>query len=391
MLLPDEILNAFLEQHANNDTHRLLLSAARYPGIDMEFAVRQIEGRRKAAEKFPSLTGNANFIYPIKLSMEQCSSETTALYKAALTDGLSVIDLTGGLGIDAIFMSKQSRSYCYVERNEELAEVATHNFAACKVTVESHCADGLDFLRSNNRQFDCIYLDPARRDDKKQKVVLLSACEPDVPANLGLLWQHTNKILVKASPMLDITQAARELGYVERVHVVAVKNECKELLFECRKNASEYSIVSINLQSDNNVPFCFTPQEETDAQTTYTNQLGSYLYEPNAAILKAGAFRLTGMRFGLQKLHPDSHLYTSDTLRNDFPGKTFRIEAAGSLNKQTVKKLLPGRKANVVVRNFPARPEEIRKKFGLLDGGEKFLFATTLYDGQKTGIICQRV
>jgi len=391
MLLPDETLNAFIEQHANDDTHRLLLSGARYPDIDMEFAVRQIEGRRKATEKFPSLTGNNNFIYPVKLSMEQCSSEPTALYKAALVEGLSVIDLTGGLGIDAIFMSERSRSYCYVERNEELAEVAAHNFAACKATVESHCADGLSFLQNDHRQFDCIYFDPARRDDKKQKVVLLSACEPDVPVNLTMLWQHADKILVKASPMLDITQAVRELGCVERVHVVAVKNECKELLFECRKDASEYSITSVNLQSDNNDSFCFTPQEETEAEPVYTNQLATYLYEPNTAILKAGAFRLIGQRFGLQKLHPDSHLYTSDTLHDDFPGKAFRIIAAGALNKQTVKEALPAGKANVVVRNFPARPEDIRKKFGLQDGGEMFLFATTLSDGQKKCIVCQRV
>ncbi len=391
MLLPDDTLIAFIEQHANDDTHRLLLSAARYPGIDMEFAVRQIEGRRKAVEKFPSLLGNDQFIYPVKLSMEQCSSEPTALYKAALVEGLSVIDLTGGLGIDAIFMSKRSRTYCYIERNKELAEAAVHNFAACKTTVESHCAEGLGFLQSSDRQFDCIYLDPARRDDNKNKVVLLSACEPDVPANLNMLWQHTKKILVKASPMLDITQAVRELGCVERVHVVAVKNECKELLFECRPDAVEYSIVSVNLQSDNDQPFRFTPQEETEAAPVYTNRLAAYLYEPNAAMLKAGAFRLIGKRFGLQKLHPDSHLYTSDTLHDGFPGKIFQIITAGALNKQSVKEALPAGKANVVVRNFPARPEEIRKKFSLRDGGENFLFATTLSDGQKKGIICRKV
>ncbi|MBP1640581.1 MAG: hypothetical protein H6Q17_2164 [Bacteroidetes bacterium] len=387
----DAAHKAFIAQHADENTHRLLLSASRFPDIDMEFVVRQLEGWRKAKEKFPSLCSIEDFIYPVKLSMEQCSSELTATYKAKLISGLSVVDLTGGLGIDAIFMSRESKEHCYVERNEELTQIAVHNFKATNAVIKAVCDDGLEFLRKSDRKFDCLYLDPARRDENKNKVVRLSACEPDVPANLKFWWQYADKILVKASPMLDISQAIKELGCVECVHVVAVRNECKELLFECCPNASAYTVISINLESGNETPFIFTPQEESDAVSDYASRLFTYLYEPNVAIMKAGAFRLTGQRFGLKKLHPDSHLYTSDILHLDFPGKRFQILSTGALNKQTVKSLLPGRKANIVVRNFPSKPEELKKKLGLIDGGDDYLFATTLHDGQKTGIFCRRI
>ena len=391
MVVPDDNLQAFIKQHAGEDAHRLLLSALRYPDIDMEFAVRQIEGKRKAIEKLPSLVGKKDFIYPVKLSMEQCSSEQTAMYKSSLVDGLSVADLTGGLGIDALFMSGRSKAYCYVERNDELMQIAAHNFAVCGAAVESHCDDGLDFLRKAGRKFDCIYLDPARRDDNKNKVVLLGACEPDVPANLEFLWQYADKILIKASPMLDITRAVQELGCVERVHVVAVKNECKELLFECRQQAKSYSVVCSNLEPENEGVFVFTPEEETQAMSDFAPQIFSYLYEPNVALLKAGAFRLAGWRFGLHKLHPDTHLYTSEALHHDFPGRVFRVVSVGALNKQSIKSFLPGRKVNIAVRNFPAKPEEIRKKFGLMDGGDEYLFAVTVSDGQKKALFCRKI
>lgn len=390
MIQPDEQLKSFIRQHADDDTHKLLLASSRYPGVDVEFAVRQIEGRRKAKEKFPSLVENEDFIYPVKLSMEQCSSELTAQYKASLVEGLSVVDLTGGLGIDAMFMSAQSAGYCYVERNAELEQIAAHNFSVCGAAVESYCDDGIEFLMKANRRFDCIYIDPARRDGNKNKVIRLGDCEPDVPSALPVLWQYADKILVKASPMLDITQAVKELGCVSRVHVVAVKNECKELLFECRPGAKSYSINCVNLDAERHSSFSFTPEEESQSVVDFADALSAYLYEPNAAIMKAGAFRLTGKRFGLNKLHPDTHLYTSDVLLPDFPGRVFRIVAAGAMNKQTMRENLPDRKANIAVRNFPSKPEEIRKKFGLSDGGSVYLFAVTMFGGKKQAVFCQK-
>lgn len=385
----DDLHKAFIREHATDDTHRLLLSVSRYPEIEMELVVRQIEGRRKAVVKLPSLLQVDDFIYPSKLAMEQCSSEQTALYKASLLSGGSVADLTGGLGIDALFMSRKADSYCYVEHNEALTHIASSNFNACGANVEVHCDDGLEFLKRTGRWFDCIYLDPARRDGNNNKMVMLASCEPDVPAHLELLWEHTARILVKTSPMLDISMAVRELGCVAKIYVVAVKNECKELLFECRAKATEHTIVCVNLDSVNDEPFAFAPEEERLATVGYA-PIDSYLYEPNTALLKAGAFRLPALRFGLRKLHPDTHLYTSSELKTDFPGRIFRVMATGPLNRQTVTEWLPDRKANVAVRNFPQQPEEIKKKFGLTDGGEAYLFAATLCNGDKRVILCHK-
>jgi hypothetical protein len=277
-----------------------------------------------------------------------------------------------------------------VERNAELEQIAAHNFSVCRAGVDSYCDDGIEFLTKSKRRFDCIYIDPARRDGNKNKVIRLGDCEPDVPSALPVLWQYADKILVKASPMLDITQAVKELGCVNRVHVVAVKNECKELLFECTKDATSYSITCANLDAERHSVFSFTPEEESQTVVAFADTLSAYLYEPNAAIMKAGAFRLTGKRFGLNKLHPDTHLYTSDMLVSDFPGRVFRIVSSGAMNKQTIRENLPEKKANIAVRNFPSKPEEIKKKFGLSDGGTVYLFAATMCGGRKQAIFCQK-
>lgn len=387
----DDLHRSFIRQHASETIHRLLLNAGRYPDIDMEFVVRQIEGRKKAETKLPSLSRFEDFIYPVKLSMEQCSSEVTARFKASLVQGESVADLTGGLGIDALFMSQQTRSYCYVERNAELEQIAAHNFDVCGVVVESHCGDGLDFLRTGNKHFDTLYLDPARRDDNKNKVVRLDACEPNVPAHLDWLWQFTSRILVKASPMLDVTMAIKALGCVSKVYVVAVKNECKELLFDCCPGAEAYSVVCVNLDGEQQSLFAFSAGEERDAEVFYADVPTGYLYEPNAAIMKSGAFRLVAERYNLKKLHPDTHLYTSDVVCDAFPGRVFRIESVDLLNKQILKLRLPSKKANVAVRNFPMKPDELKRKFGLLDGGDDYIFAATLYNGDKRVIFCRKV
>ena len=391
MIALTETLKAFIRTHAADDTHRLLLSAHRYPGIDVSFVVQQLEGRRKAAEKFPSLLANADFIYPVKLSMEQCSSEQTATYKASLIKGLSVVDITGGLGIDALFMSKTATSLCYVEQNVELHEIATHNFAACKASVESHSGDGIDFLRTSNRHFECIYLDPARRDRQSNKLVRLDACEPNVLEYKELIFEHADRFLLKASPMLDITQAVKELGCVSHVHVVAVRNECKELLFDCCKEPENLFITCVDIESDGENRFTFSPVEEATAAVNYASTLTTNLYEPNVTLLKAGAFRLVAQRFNLQKLHPDTHLYTSTILCDDFPGRIFEIMEVFPLNKKELARALPSKKMNVSVRNFPMKPEEIQRKFRLTDGGDDYLFAVTVSGGDKSALLCRKV
>lgn len=387
----DETLKTFIRAHADDDTHRLLLSAHRYPGIDMSLVVQQLEGRRKAVEKFPSLLACEDFLFPVKLSMEQCSSEQTANYKAGLVKGFSVADLTGGLGIDALFMSKAAKSLLYVEKNEELYAIGKHNFAVLNANIETFCSDGIDFLRNSTRHFDCLYLDPARRDEQRNRVVQLQACDPNILENKDMFFAHAPRFLLKASPMLDISQAIRELNCVKHLHVLAVRNECKELLFECEQNATKAMITCVNIERDRQMNCTFSLAEETTASVDFARKPAAYLYEPNVTLLKAGAFRWVAQQFNLLKLHPDTHLYTSDQLCVDFPGRVFEIVETFSLNKKEITRLLPLRKVNVAVRNFPMKPEEIQRKFGLTDGGNDYLFAVTLFLGTKCAVLCRKI
>ncbi len=373
----------FIRDHLNDDTKQLLLRKAPQ-GVDIKFAVRQIEGWQKAQGKLPTLAACPDFIFPSQLSMEQCSSESTAAYKSLLFNSKSVVDITGGLGIDAYYISQHATSVDYVERGEELSNIAQHNFAALSAyNVATRCGDGVQFLQNTSQHFDAIYLDPARRDSNKNKVVRLADCEPNVLEYLDFFFSKADEVVLKASPMLDIVQALRELKLVTEVHVVAVKNECKELLFVCKKEESRPLIRCVNIRVDEMQQFDFTLEEENSATSQYAEQPKRYLYEPNVSLLKAGAFKLPCIRFALQKLHPDTHLYTSDTLISDFPGRIFEVQQTFALNDAELKFYLPDMMANIAVRNFPVSVADIRKKYKIKDGGNVYLFAATFYNGER--------
>lgn len=392
----------FIREHSSDDVRALALQAKKYPDIDMPTAITQIAGRQVAAEKIPSWREMEEIWYPKHLSLEQCSSETTARYKARLFQGDSLTDLTGGFGIDCSFLAAGFKSATYVERQEELCEIAAHNFPILNLShINVRNEDGVAYLQTMS-PVDCIFLDPARRNEHGGKTVAISDCEPDVAGLEELLLSKAKRIMVKLSPMLDLSLALKELKHTQEVHILSVNNECKELLLLLGQEApteqappEEIPIRCANLftkGAQEEQHFAFTREQEQHSQCTYTDSLGDYLYEPNASLLKAGAFRSVAAAYSVRKLHPNSHLYTSDTFIENFPGRIFRIVNQCSFNRKEAKESLADlKKANVTVRNFPATVAELRKRLHLTEGGDTYLFASTLNDGRKVIIRCEKV
>lgn len=386
----------FIKDHRQDDVRQLALQAKKFPQVDMGMVIVQIAGRQAAADKIPSWHATDGILYPRHLSLEQCSSEATARYKASLAQGETLTDLTGGFGIDCAFLSAGFRQATYVERQQELCEIASHNFPLLGLHHIAVChADAMEHLHAMPH-VDWIFIDPARRNEHGGKTVAISDCEPDVAALEEELLSKAGRVMVKLSPMLDLTLALKEMKHVAEAHVVSVNNECKELLLIATSTGhaapSPIPIVCVNLAAGQTQRFIFTREEEQDARCTYTDRIGKYLYEPNASLLKAGAFRSLAGRYGLQKLHPNSHLYTSDLPVKDFPGRTFEVLSVFSLNKKEIKENLAGRpKANVTVRNFPASVAELRKRLKLAEGGDHYLFATTLGNEKKALILGRKV
>ncbi|MCU0468981.1 MAG: RsmD family RNA methyltransferase [Arcicella sp.] len=382
----------FIKTHQNDDVVQLLLQAQKFPTLDVKALVEQIKARQKAKIKLPEWTENENIVFPKMLSVEQCSSEITAKYKARLVQGESMIDLTGGMGVDVAYMSRNFEKAIYIEQNADLVTITQRNFQELGIhNVTFINGNSIDAFSETKEHFSWIYLDPHRRDDVGSKVVKLQDCEPNILKIKDLLFYKTDNILLKASPMLDIDSAVNELGNVSKIYVVAVDNEVKEVLFHLTKIQTEPIIHAVNLSSKNNSTqtLSFTKLEEknTSIQITSPKQ---YLYEPNAAILKAGAFRFTAQYFDLQKVAPHSHLYTADKLVTNFQGRIFKIIAVCKLDKKEIAKHLTEDKANISTRNFPLTVKQIREKLKLSDGGNEYLFATTDAQNQKIVIVCRK-
>ncbi len=382
----------FIKLHANDDPSKLALQARKFPDVDMPFVIRQIAGRKVAAEKVPSWFACDGILYPPHLSMEQCSSEATARYKASLLSGGSFVDLTGGFGIDCAFISANFQRGGYVERNPELCQLATQNYQSLGLNhIQTHNADACEYL-NRMETVDCIYIDPARRNEHGSKTVAVADCEPDVAELSPILLQKADRVLIKLSPMLDISLALEALPDTSEVHIISVGNECKELLFILEKEKStEVKLICINLTKSGVQQFSFTKKEEQERVCNYAREVETYLCEPNASLLKGGAYKIVAARFGLKKLHPNSHLYTSAEKPVGFPGRVFACESQFSLNKTELKQGLNGiTKANVSIRNFPLSVADLRKRLKLSDGGDIYIFATTLSDERKVLIRCKK-
>ena len=384
----------FIEENRKADVRSLALQAKKYPEVDMAMAVVQIAGRQIAEAKIPSWYRVEGLLYPKHLSMEQCSSEATALYKIGLVEGETFADLTGGFGIDCSFLSRKFKQADYVERQAELCELAGHNFPLLGLDIGVHNEDGVDYLK-RMQPVDCLYLDPARRDGHGGKTVAISDCEPDVSALEELLVEKAKTVMVKLSPMLDLSLALKSLKHVQEVHIVSVNNECKELLLLLRKSAvsSEIQIHCEQIvNSCEHQHYAFTLSEEHTSECPLAEAVGAYLYEPNASILKAGAYRSLTQAYPVEKLHASSHLYTSAHFIEDFPGRRFKVEAVSGFGKKELKEFMQGmEKANLTIRNFPSSVAELRKRLKLKEGGEDYLFATTLADESKVLIKCRKM
>jgi len=389
LLSPD--VRQWIAQNTGADPSRLAFAKNPFPEIDYKILLNQVAARSRARHKLPTWFENPGMVYPSKVSVEQTSSEATAGYKSHLISGETLIDLTGGFGVDDFYFARTFREIVHCELNSELSDVARHNFTelgAANITCEAGDSSGI--LERLNRRFDWIYIDPSRRNDAKGKVFMLADCLPDVPGLLDFYFQFSDNILIKTAPLLDITSALSELKFVSGIHIVAVENEVKELLFFIRKDFnSEIEIAAVNLLKDSCSTFKFNlPEIHQTAEIGYPL---TYLYEPNPAIYKSGAFDLVAIRFGLKKLHKHSHLYTSDNVIEDFPGRTFRILSVHRYDKANVKQFLQGSKSNVAIRNFPESVEKIRSKWKIADGGENYTFFTTVHPNDKMFLLCAKI
>ena len=379
----------FINNNLNSDIASLLLNQTLNTSVDKKVLIEQIEAKKKCEKKLPTWFNTENIYYPNKLNIEQTSSEITAKYKSEIVNGDSIIDITGGFGVDCSYFSKRFNSVTHCEINKELSDIVKHNCNQLRINnIECISGNGTDILNSLNTAFDCIYIDPSRRSDIKGKVFQLKDCLPNVPEFLELFFKYSKTILIKTSPLLDFTIGINELKHVKAIHSVAVNNEVKELLWllECDYNG-EIEIKTINIQKENEQVFSFNLNEELEAEAPLSKPL-SYLYEPNSAILKAGAFNILAKKLNLFKLHKHSHLYTSENLI-DFPGRSFKIENILPYNKKGFSKTKIT-KANVTTRNFPESVQNIRKKLKLKDGGKTYLFFTTSLNNEKQIIICSK-
>ena len=388
-LLSEEV-QQFIKDHQHDDPFLLSLHSKMLPDFPLREAIEQIQSAQKAINKLPSWVSAKNIIWPKPLSVEQASSEITATFKASLFQGNSIADLTGGMGVDTFHFSAQFGKVHYVEPNRELAEITEHNFSVLgRNNISIHQSNAELFLDQHRELLDLIYFDPSRRQESK-KVFRLEDCTPNPIEIVPRCLEICGRVLMKLSPMVDLSILIRQFE-PSAIWVVAVKNEVKEVLclVEQGKKALRIHAVDINEPGKHSI-FSFATEEETDATATFVMPQ-DYLYEPSAAILKSGAFKLVSRRYHLDKLHIHSHLYTSKRLVVDFPGRVFRLVAMVEADKKRLKSSLPDGKANVITRNYPLSSEQLKKKLGLSDGGDQYLIGTMLMDGKKGLLYCERI
>lgn len=417
----------FIKQNADADIRDLALRHAGRTDIDLTYALDQIAGRQKARKKLPRWAANDEIIFPPALALEQCSSERTAMYKAGIarrlleerptrpeTDGTAttdtpnrttLVDMTGGFGVDFSYLAPLFGRAVYIERQSRLCDVSRHNMAELGITqAEVVCGDSAQIIASVEH-CTMIYADPARRDAQGGRTFAISDCTPDLVSMKETLLGRADFAMIKLSPMLDWRKAAADMGpHVGEVHIVSVGNECKELLLVM---SPEYARLERVYCVNDGQTFSFTPQEAADAAlnggsitadrhdpTAARRQAAApdaYLYEPNASIMKAGCFSLIARKYGVRQVSRDSHLFVSAVGIPQFPGRGFMIHAVTTMNRRELKTALGGTgRANVSVRNFPLTAEALRKKLKLKDGGDTYLFGTTDGGGRHVLYVCSK-
>ena len=366
---------------------QLALQKNPFPDVEWVEVVNQVAAREKAKGKLPTWFAAENIIYPSKLSVEQTSSETAAQYKSGLVSGKNLIDLTGGFGIDDYYFSKNFDRVTHCEHNLQLSAIAKHNFTVLGAdNIECLPGDSLELLKLLDRQWDWIYVDPSRRSDAKGKVFMLKDCVPNVPGLLDTYFEYSNSILLKTAPLLDIKAGLSELNSVRAIHIVAINNEVKELLWLLEKGyADKPQLFAVCITKEGTETFMAALDD--DGKAAYSEPL-QYLYEPNGAIMKSGAFNAVSHHYNIAKLHKHTQLYTSNELI-EFPGRRFTIQEIVPYQKTGIKQL-EGKKMNITVRNFPIQAEEIRKKLKIKDGGDTYAFFTTNLNNEKIVLLCSK-
>ncbi|WP_207426348.1 hypothetical protein [Pedobacter sp. SYSU D00535] len=388
LILQEEVQN-YLNVHLDDDVNRILLGKSPFAGISPRELAQQLESRKKCEKKLPTWFARKGIYYPPKISIEQTSSELTARYKSTLALGDRLIDLTGGLGVDSYYFSKRLKDVVHCELNSELSTIASHNASVLNQTnIEFLNTNGLEYLSKSDVNFDTIFVDPSRRVESK-KVFLLQDTEPNVVSNLPLLLGKAKRVIIKTSPLFDIHSGLQELSSVKEIHVVSVKNDCKELLWVIDAGfEGEPNIVCAALTESNSLFYTFEPAQEKSLRIERFYNPLSFLYEPDVAILKAGAFKSIATCFHLGKLNRNTHLYTSERIVENFVGRVFKIRSVNTLKTFKASGI---RKANVITRNFPLQVEEIKKKYKIQDGGDLYLIFCTGAENQLLAIEAERV
>ena len=363
----------YINNHLNDDVHKIAMAKSPFPEVNAKELAGQIAAKNKSVKKLPSWYHQEGIYYPPLLSVEQCSSESTAAYKASLVQGETLIDLTGGFGVDSLYFSKRLKSVVHCEINEELSGIAAHNAKALNQdNIQFLAGDGMAYVKDTKTPFDNIYIDPARRS-QAGKVFMLKDCTPDVVTHLDLLLSHSRRLIIKTAPLLDISAGLKELKNVTEVHVVSVRNECKELIWILENREAEQLKIICTTLNDEQKSFSFFKGEEDTAAEILAADLQQYLYEPDAALLKGGAFNLIASRYGLQKLHSQTQLYTSAHVLPEFPGRRFRINRLLPATELKKEKDLRG---NVIARNYQDKAENLVKKYRIRPDNYRFLIFT---------------
>lgn len=388
-------LRDFIHEHINDDTAELLLAARKYPDIDVPFVVEQIEARRRLKGKLPEWYENKDIIMGGRVPAEQCSSEQTARYKQSIVKGESLCDMTGGMGVDFWYMSEGMERAIYTERNEELCSIAKHNFQVLQTLRSEYvirCGDGRELPIPS---VDIIYLDPARRAGDGSRVYAMEDCEPNIVEWQDELLKHAKMVLVKLSPMVDLTDVLRKLKGVKELHIVGVKNECKEVLVKAHALddsacAGCVEVHCVDFLTSGKIEYVFSLLGGMEISLT-DGGVKRHLYEPDVTLMKAGAFGSLCARYPVWQLDVDTHLMTSDEWIPEFPGRVFEVEEMIPFSSKVLKRLkkeIP--QANIAVRNFVMTADELRKKTGIKDGGDVYLFGAKVKDMGQMLLICRK-
>jgi len=388
LLHPD--IQKYITANIGADSSKLALQKNPFPEVNWIAILNQIAAKTKAKYKLPTFFKTENIIYPSKISVEQTSSEKTALYKSSIVSGATLIDLTGGFGVDDLYFSKVVKNVIHCEIDSELSNSVKYNFEILGIkNIQFEFGDSYTYLEKIQFKLDWIYIDPSRRNDIKGKVFMLKDCLPNVPELLTFYFTKTDNILIKTAPILDISAGLLELSNVKCIHIVAVDNEVKELIWELSNGFIDNArIKTVNITNKKTEQFSF----ELNSNNHFSNFSlpKKYLYEPNSAIMKSGGFDEIGIQYHLDKLHQHSHLYTSDE-KIEFPGRIFEVQNAISYAKNEMKSFLENKIANITTRNFPESVEEIRKKWKIKDGGNSYCFFTTDMNNHKIVLICTKI